>query len=136
MEHFFKVRRQPKTSHIQILSGKDVWVMERLPHCIFSDVFFWLKHISMEPQNSSLPTNHSFLPPERCLNSGFHRWWFLVDSPLTVGCKFSIRRHCIPCPQERRRVPESGRLCEGFPMRFFLLFSTVNGDSCTVPSAL
>lgn len=87
---FFNVRRQPKTSHFEILSGKAVWVMERILHCIFSNVFFCLKHVSMEPQNSSLPTSHSFLSPETCRSSGFHLWWFLMDAPLAAGYRFSV----------------------------------------------
>lgn len=97
---FLKVRRQPKSSHIQILSGKDVWVLKSFLRCIFLNVFYHLKHVSMESQTSSLPTNHPFLSPEVSY-SEFHQRWFLMDTPLAMGYRFSIKCHCVPSSSER-----------------------------------
>jgi hypothetical protein len=66
--------------------------------------FFHLKHVSMEPQNSSLPTNYSFLSSENlCLCSGLHRWW----SPMNICCGWCfllIKCSRLPSSPERPRT--------------------------------
>lgn len=130
LKHFLKVRRQPNSSHIHILSGKDVWVLKSFLHCSFLNVFYRPKHVSMEPQTSFLPTNRSFLSPEvLCLYLEFHQWWFLMDTPLTMGYKFSIKCHCVPYFLERQgRAGSVEWYHQSFPIHFCVYLLTSQGS--------
>lgn len=110
-----------------------MWVIDAFYFAFLKCLFSWLKHISVWNLRTLLHPQISFLSPEMCLNSGFCQWWLLTDSPLLWSISFLLDAIVCLALQEGKGVSERGRHGEGFPMHFFLCFSTVGRDSRTVP---
>lgn len=97
---FFQVRRQPKPSHIPILSGKDVGDGE------LSTMLF-LKCLFLSPWNLKTllyPQIILFFLQKCCActqgsTSGGFSWTLCL---LWVTSFLSIKCHRVPCPQERQ----------------------------------